>query len=98
MSQDQFGRMLTFLRDLEKAKIAYRLRHSRHDAVMVAINVPGERWEVEFLEDGDVDVERFVSAGGVTDESALTELFARFSDPEEATQETGNRNDAVVRQ
>jgi hypothetical protein len=80
---DLLGKLLAFLRKLEEARIAYRLRHSRDDAIMVQINVPGERWEVEFLEDGDIEVERFISDGHIEDESALEDLFARFSDQEE---------------
>jgi hypothetical protein len=87
MKKDLLVKMLTFLRKLGDAKIAYRLRHSRDDAVMVEINVPGERWEVEFLEDGGVEIERFRSGGEIYDESLLKELFAKYSDaevPEEA--------------
>ena len=47
---------------------------------------PGEYWEIEFLEDGEVDVERFRSNGHIDDESALEELFAQFSDEEAASQ------------
>ncbi len=60
-----FSNLLGFLRRLEEARIPYTIRHSRDDAVMVEVVVPGERWEVDFLEDGDVDVEVFRSAGGV---------------------------------
>jgi hypothetical protein len=62
---DVFGNMLAFLRRLGEARIPYTLRHSRDDAVMVEVTVPGERWEIDFLEDGDVDVEVF-RGGGVT--------------------------------
>jgi hypothetical protein len=79
MKEDKFGKLLTFLRQLEEAKIAYDLRHSRYNAVMVRINVPGERWEVEFLEDDDVEVERFTSNGEIHDESMLDELFDKHS-------------------
>ena len=30
---------------------------------MVIVDIPGERWEVECFEDGEIEVERFVSAG-----------------------------------
>ena len=80
MNTNLFAKMLAFLRKLERARIAYELRHSRDDAIMVRINVPGERWEVEFLEDGDIDVERFRSDGQIDDETALEDLFDRFSD------------------
>lgn len=32
---------------------------------MVIVDAPGRKWEVEFLEDGTVDVEEFVSTNGV---------------------------------
>jgi len=79
---DVFDELKAFLRRLAKAKIAYTLRDSRDDAIMVKINVPGERWEVEFLQDGDVEVERFISSGEIESASALNEFFARFSDSE----------------
>ena len=44
------------------------------------VAVPGERWEVDFLDDGAVEVEVFRGDGGVADETALTELFDRHSD------------------
>ena len=57
---------LRFLNRLEEEKIYYRLNKVREEAVMAEIAVPGERWEVEFMEDGSVQVERFVSADGVS--------------------------------
>ena len=79
MTDAVYPRLLDFLQRLEQAKIHYRLGHYRPEAVMAEISVPGERWEVEFLDDGTVAVERFVSPGRIDDESALTELFARHS-------------------
>jgi hypothetical protein len=88
--RNQFDELLAFLRRLEEAKIAYNLRCSRNDALMVRINVPGERWEVEFLQDGEVDVERFVSDGDIQEASALDDLFARFSDKDQPVPENAN--------
>jgi hypothetical protein len=85
--QPLFGKLLRFLKQLKESRIAYRLRHSRDDAIMVQINVPGERWEVEFLEDGDIEVERFCSNGEIGDESCLDELFARYADEEPIREE-----------
>lgn len=56
------GALLSFVERLREAKISHRLDSVR-DAVMVIVDVPGERWEVEFFEDGEIDVERFISAG-----------------------------------
>lgn len=79
MTTDRFSQLLDFLERLEKAKIAYSLRHSRDDALMVEIRVPGELWEVEFLRDDEIEVERFRSNGRIGDASLLEVLFAQFS-------------------
>ena len=47
---------------------------------MVQVTVPGEYWEVEFHEDGEIGVEVFVSRNGVEKGEVLRELFDRFSD------------------
>ena len=45
---------------------------------MVAIATPGSRWEVEFLDEGTVEVERFRSDGTIMDERAIDELLAEL--------------------
>jgi hypothetical protein len=74
-SSDVFGHLLGFLRRLTEARIPYTLRHSRDDAVMVEVVVPGERWEVDFLEDGDVDVEVFRSSGVTAADGLIDRLI-----------------------
>jgi hypothetical protein len=86
MNSDAFSRMLALLQRLREAKIAYSLRQSRDEALLIEVNVPGERWEIEFVDYGDevqVEIERFLSTGQIDDESALDELFAKFSDEQE---------------
>ncbi len=87
MVPDAFRSILDLLRQLEEAKITYSLRQSRDDALMIEVFVPGQRWEVEFVDYGDevhVEIERFISNGHIDDESVLTELFANFSDKVES--------------
>ncbi len=89
--KDTYRHILDLLRRLDEAKIVYELRHSRDDALMIAVNIPGQRWEIEFVDYGDevqVEVERFVSNGHIDDESALDELFAKFSDKEGVAHDT----------
>ena len=71
-------KLLDFLGALEDKHIYYQLSRIR-DSVMVEISVPGERWEVEFFEDGHVEVEKFLSEGTIWPESELDVLFAKFS-------------------
>lgn len=84
MKENQFSNFLAFLERLERAKIVYHFEHSREDAMMVTVVSPGVYWEIEFLEDGGVDVERYRSNGHIDDESVLEELFTQFSDNEAA--------------
>lgn len=81
MKKPIFTKMMHFLDRLEECSIAYTLTRVREEALMVNIVVPGERWEVEFLCDGSVEVERFRSTGEIEDETRLGELFTRYAEP-----------------
>ncbi len=94
MKKNQFDKLTAFLNRLDEADISYLLRHSRDDAIMVLVYAPGEYWEIEFLEDGDIDIERYRSNGHIDDESVLPELFDLWSDPEEAKTQAGNDTSA----
>ena len=72
--------LLYFLVRLEAVKIHYSLKHSRDEAIMVLIHVPGQYWEVEFFENGSIEIEIFESDGEIYDEKKLNELFDKFSD------------------
>lgn len=79
MKKPVFTKVMHFLDKLEAHGIAYTLTRMREEALMVNIAVPGERWEVEFLCDGEVEIERFRSSGDIEDETSLGELFARYA-------------------
>lgn len=81
--KNQFNRLMAFLERLDDAKIPYTMRHSRDDAIMVVAFAPGEYWEIEFIQDGDIDIERYRSDGKIHDESVLDQLFELWSDPRE---------------
>ena len=67
-------KLITFLERLEERKIYYKLNKVRN-AIMVEVAIPGERWEVEFFVDGDVEVEKFISNAEIFDEKELEQLF-----------------------
>ena len=73
-------KLLEFLDGLRRGKIYYRLSQHRSDAIMVEIAVPGERWEVEFLEDGTIEAEVFRSTGNIEGTEAVMELLTKHSD------------------
>ena len=77
---DQFTRLLDFIGRLDAAHLSHRLTLIRPDSVCVEVVVPGERWEVEFMQNGGVEVERFISNGDIADERALETLFSDFAD------------------
>lgn len=79
-SNNIFSNLLSFLKDLKKHKIHFILEYIREETILVNIAVPGQRWEVEFCEDGSIKVERFMSYKGIEKESVLRELFEEFSD------------------
>ena len=74
------SKVLAVLRRLDAARIRYRLEQTRDDAIAIEVVVPGERWEIEFLASGEVEIEIFRSNGEILDMRALDDLWARFSD------------------
>ena len=71
---------IAILNKLEKNSIFYKLNKVRNEAIMVEVAVPGQRWEIEFLEDGTVDIEKFSSDKDMYDVNELETLFKEFSD------------------
>jgi hypothetical protein len=70
-----FGRLLDFLNRLDQANISYKLDHTRPDSVMIDISLPGWRWEIEFVIDGSVDIERYRSVAGLENDLGLLEAL-----------------------
>ena len=80
---DTYREMLALLNRLDEVKLHYTMRHSRPEAIMIEVFVPGERWEIEFVDYEDevqVEVEVFRSNGEIDDETAIEKLFAKHSD------------------
>ncbi len=73
------AKLIAFLDLLEEKKIYYRLNKIR-DSLMIEIAVPGQRWEVEFMVDGSVVVEKFLSSGQMFNEDELGVLLREYSD------------------
>jgi hypothetical protein len=76
---NSFQKLLDLLEWLDQAHIHYTLAHFRSETIAVQIAVPGERWEVEFFANGNVEVEVFSGRDpgkGLEGEEALERLFA----------------------
>jgi hypothetical protein len=81
-TSESYKRLLSFVNRLSDAKLHHNLRHSRPDAITVDVFVPGERWEVEFVDYGNetqVEVEVYRGGGVTGDETTLEDLFRKHS-------------------
>jgi len=70
--------LISFLNKLENAEIYYKLNKIR-DSILIEIAVPGQRWEVEFMDDDTIEIEKFISDGNYYDANELKNLFNDFS-------------------
>lgn len=66
-----------FIRRLDTNGTHYTLTSVREGAIMVQVALPGERWEVEFFEDREPELEVFRSDGEIRGIEALMELVAK---------------------
>ncbi len=73
-------KLLVFLNKLEKNKIFFNLTKIRDGSLLVEVTVPGQKWEIEFMEDGEIEIEKFLSDGRIFDKSELEVLFKNYSD------------------
>lgn len=63
--------------ELAKRHATYSVSIVR-DSLLVSVTVPGERWEIEFFDDGRVELERFVSQGVVAAPGAPQDVLVYF--------------------
>jgi hypothetical protein len=56
-------KLFAFCAALDERRASYEVRVVRAGAVMVSVMLPGQYLEIEFLDDGSVEIERFVSQG-----------------------------------
>lgn len=76
---NELNNLIRLLDKLEKNKIYYRLNKIR-SSILVEVAVPGQRWEIEYLSDGTVEIEKFISTGMIFDIEEINVLFRDFSD------------------
>jgi hypothetical protein len=88
MRTNTFEALTALLTEFEQKGISYSLAHNRDEAIMVIAAAPGERWEIEFLDDGSVEIERFISDGQIYGQEVLSELLARYTEEETNSLET----------
>jgi hypothetical protein len=64
---------------LTRAGIHHVRNDYRENAVSRFATVPGQRWEIDVMDDGEVEVECFESDGDLLDELAFKELVKQFA-------------------
>ena len=75
----KLSKLTKFLDRLDDTDLHYTLSSVREGAIMVGVTIPGERWEIEFVADGDVEIEVFKGDGEIHDYSIIEDLFQRHS-------------------
>ena len=83
-SPSKLDRLWALSQRLTEAGIQHETVVYREDAVSIVANPPGEYWEIDFLDDGGVDVEIYASKGLEDDPAAAIErLIATARDSAE---------------
>jgi hypothetical protein len=77
---NSIAELISFLNKLEANNYFYKLNKVREESIMVEIAVPGQRWEIEFMENGTVEIEKFISDGDFYNVKEIEVLFKDFSD------------------
>ena len=73
---------MMFSKLLEREHIHYTLASHCDDPIRVLVTVSGEHWEVQFLDGGPGEVERFISHSEICGEEALHGLITRYAGQE----------------
>jgi hypothetical protein len=96
-----FQKLMEMLDKLEKARISYSLSRIREDSVLILVAAPGERWEVEVMGDGSIEIEVFRSDGRIFhNEEKFNELLGYYAErltpapAESAAEESSERPQA----
>ena len=74
--------VLRFCARLNERHASYELSADRPEAIRVTLDVPGERWEIDFFPDGHIELERYIGQGVVDAGPAELEAALRYYDPD----------------
>ena len=69
----ELSEVLSFIAEIEE-DVDYGIEVVRPDAIMVGIATPGQRWEIQFMTSGEIEVEKFVSNGDAYRPQGVEEL------------------------
>lgn len=69
--------LLSFIANISD-DLDYGLEVVRPDAVMVEIATPGTRWEIQFMTNGEIEVEKFTSDGTTYRPAQVEDLISEI--------------------
>lgn len=69
--------LLSFIANISE-DVDYSLEVVRPDAVMVDLATPGTRWEIQFIGNGAIEVEKFVSDGTTYQPDGMERLIGEI--------------------
>lgn len=72
--------LFSIIAALEKAKISFSLAINLENAISILAVVPGQRWEIDVFENGEVYFEIFRSGGDIHDQNHLWEMIQQFAE------------------
>ncbi len=73
------NKFIDFLEKLDAAKIYYKINKVSEN-ILVEVAVPGQRWEIEFDRNENIQIEKFISEGVIHNDDETCTLFRDFSD------------------
>ena len=79
----KLSKLTKFLDRLDKESIHYTLTSITEGAVTVGVGAPDQHWQIEFCEDGDIEVQVFESDGETRDFSSVKQLFEAHEDDDD---------------
>jgi hypothetical protein len=82
-AEAMLGKLWAVQARLKDAQIDHSLVVYRYDAVSIVADLPGEKWEIDIREDGDLDFETFKSAS-MEGEAELETAIAKWKQANEA--------------
>lgn len=79
----ELSELTNLLDRLDAANIQYTLASVSEGSIEVGIDVDGEHWRVEFMDDGDIEIEIYKSDGQIFDYSVIEDLFEDDDDDDD---------------
>lgn len=78
LRRDTINRLFEFIDFLEEKGIYHELKHFQKDIITVELDLPGEKWEIDFNDEGIYYIERFVLDESIRQEDMMEYLMEEF--------------------